>query len=318
MHIVTSKTMAEQTCTQFLDRWIKLVSHRRSFFLGFCVLNFVFSLVATLGNLLVIRALMKNSSIPATVKKLLLSLAFSDLAVGLCSQLMTAIISAVMLKMASSGDDLAFFCPTVLIVLLYFQYLLAFASFLNVTVIAFDRLLAVSLHLRYQELVTPIRVTIVLVSLWLTSCVSPFLFIFLPKGIQMVTAVISVIGYVLTTAAYVRIYKVVKYHQNQIYGQTQLQNAQTREAHKQRKSAYNSLFVSVVFLACYLPFLPSTILYLTNTSEISFLVAHFASIFLIYLNSSLNPFVYCWRYPEIRQSVKSTVKQIFHMNENMS
>ena len=106
--------MAEQTCTaQFLDYWIKLVSHTRSFSLGFCVLNFVFSLVATLGNLLVIRALMNNSTIPATVKKLFLSLAFSDLAVGLLPQLMTAIISAVMLKMASSGDDLAFFCPAV-------------------------------------------------------------------------------------------------------------------------------------------------------------------------------------------------------------
>ena len=309
--------MAAKVCTRLLDYSVKLVSYRRSFSLGFSVLNFVFSLVATLGNLLVIRALMNNSTIPATVKKLFLSLAFSDLAVGLLPQLMTAIISAVMLKMASSGDDLAFFCPTVLIALLYFQYLLTSASSLNVTIIAFDRLLAVSLHLRYQELVTPRRVTMVLVSLWLTSCVSAFLYIFLLKGIA-VAAVITVIGYVLTTLAYVRIYKVVKYHQNQIYRQNQLQNAQTREAHKQRKSAYNSLFVSVVFLACYLPFLPSTILYLTNTSEISFLVAHFASIFLIYLNSSLNPFVYCWRYPEIRQSVKSTVKQIFHMNENMS
>ena len=310
--------MAEQNCTSLLDYWIKLVSYKRSFFLGFCVLNFVFSLVATLGNLLVIRALMKNSTIPATVKKLLSSLAFSDLAVGLCSQLMTAVISAVMLKMASSGDDLAFFCPTVLIVRSYFTYLLAVASFLNVTVIAFDRLLAVSFHLRYQELVTPIRVTIVLVSLWLTSCVSAFLYIFLPKDIEMAAAVISVIGYVLTAGAYVRIYKVVRYHQNQIYSQNQLQNTQTREAHNQRKSAYNSLFVSVVFLACYLPFLPCTILYSTNTSEISFLVAHFAAIFLIYLNSSLNPFVYCWRYPEIRQSVKRSVEQIFHMNENMS
>ena len=317
MHIVTSKTMAEQTCTLFLDGWIKLVSHRRSFSLGFCVLNFVFSLVATLGNLLVIRALMNNSTIPATVKRLFLSLAFSDLAVGLCSQLMTAIISAVMLKMASSEDDLAFFCPTVLIVLLYFMHLLAVASFLNVTVIAFDRLLAVSLHLRYQELVTPTRVTIVLVSLWLTSCISAFLYIFFLKGFPL-AAVISVIAYVLTTLAYVRIYKVVRYHQNQIYSQNQLQNAQVRETHKQRKSAYNSLFVSVVFLACYLPLLPTRILYLTNTSEISFLEAYFASIFLIYLNSSLNPFIYCWRYPEIRQSVKSTVKQIFHMNENMS
>ena len=254
MHIVTSKTMVEQKCNRFLDYSVKLVSHRRSFFLGFCVLNFGFSLVATLGNLLVIRALMKNSTIPATVKKLFLSLAFSDLAVGLCSQLMTAIISAVMLKMASSGHDLAFFCPAVFILLLYFQYLLAIASFLNVIVIAFDRLLAVSLHLRYQELVTPTRVTTVLVSLWLTSCVFAFLYIFLPKNIEMVAAVASVIGYNLTTVAYIRIYKVVKYHQNQIWSQNRLQNAQTREAHKQRKSAYNSLFVSVVFLACYLPF----------------------------------------------------------------
>ena len=305
--------MAEQNCNRFLDYSVKLVSHRRSFSRCFCVLNFAFSLVATLGNLLVICALMK---IQNTVKKLFLSLAFSDLAVGLCSQLMTAILSAVMLKMASSGDELAFFCSTVLIVL-YFMYLLGSASFPNVIVIAFDRLLAVSLHLRYQELVTPIHVTIVLVSLWLTSYVSAFLYIFLLKGFPL-AAVISVIGYVLTTLAYVRIYKVVRYHQNQIYSQNQLQNAQTREAHRQRKSAYNSLLISVVFLACYFPFLPCTILYSINPSEISFLVAHFASIFLIYLNSSLNPFVYCWRYPEIRRSVKSKAKQIFHMNENMS
>ena len=70
----------------------------------------------------------------------------------------------------------------------------------------------------------------------------------------MVAAVICLIGYVLTTMAYVRIYKVVKFHQNQIYSQNQLQNAQTREAHRQRKSAYNSLFVSVGFFACYFPF----------------------------------------------------------------
>ena len=63
----------------------------------------------------------------------------------------------------------------------------------------------------------------------------------------MVAVVICLIGYVVTTMSCVRIYKVVKYHQNQIYWQNQLQNVQTREAHRKRKSAYNSLFVSVVF-----------------------------------------------------------------------
>ena len=134
----------------------------------------------------------------------------------------------------------------------------------------------------------------------------------------MVAAVILLVGYFLTTVAYVRIYKVVKYHQNQIYSQNQLQNAQTREALRQRKSAYNALFVYFVFLVCCLPFLPSVILYLINTSEISFLIAKSASLFLIYLNSSLNPIVYCWRYREIRQIVKSTMKKILRLDENMT
>ena len=310
--------MAEEYCSQMLDTFWKLVHHSRSSILAFCVSHFTFSLVATLGNLLVIRALIKASTIPANVRKMFISLAFSDLAVGLLPQLMDAIIYAVVWKMASGGDNLAFLCPTVLSVLSYFVYSLIAASFLNVTVIAGDRLLAVSLHLRYQELVTARRLTTVLVSVWIISCVFPILYILFPKEIEMVTAIISLIGYALTTVAYVRIYKVVKYHQNQIYSQNQLQNAQTREAHRQRKSAYNSLFVSVVFLACYFPFFPCTILYETNTSEISFLVAQVASVFLICLNSSLNPIVYCWRYREIREIVKSTVKKLFHMNENMS
>ncbi|XP_073237403.1 melanocyte-stimulating hormone receptor-like [Porites lutea] len=270
------------------------------FLVAFCVLNFVFSVVATLENLLVIRALMKASTIPATVKKLFLSLAFSDLAVGLCSQLTTAIISTSILKMASSGNNTAFFCPTVLGVQSYLGYLLATASFLNVIVIAFDRLLAVSLHLRYQKLITPKRDNIALVSLWSISCFTAFIIVFLPTRNKIVAAVILLIGYVLTTVAYVRIYKVVKYHLNQIYSQNQLQNAQTREILRQKKSAYNAIFVYLVFLACYLPLLPSTILYMTNTSEISFFVAYYASLFLIRLNSSLNPLVYCWRYREIR------------------
>ena len=310
--------MAEQYCSQMLDSFLKLVHHSRSSIPAFCVSHFTFSLVATLGNLLVIRALIKASTIPANVRKMFISLAFSDLAVGLLPQLMDAIIFAVVWKMASRGGTLAYLCPTVLRVLYYFTYLLVAASFLNVVFIAFDRLFAFSLHLRYQELFTPRRITIVLVSVWIISCVLAFLFIFFPKEMEMVAVVITVTRYILTTVVYVPIYKVVKYHRNQIYSQNQLQNAQTREAHKQRKSAYNSLFVSVVFLACYFPFFPCTIPYMTNNTEISFIVAQFASEFLVCLNSSLNPLVYCWRYREIRQTVKNTVKKIICMNENMT
>ena len=84
--------MAEQYCSQVLDSVLKLVRHSRSSILALlCVLHF--SLVATLGNLLVIRALIKASTIPANVRKMFISLAFSDLAVGLLPQQLWTLLS---------------------------------------------------------------------------------------------------------------------------------------------------------------------------------------------------------------------------------
>ena len=84
--------MAEQYCNRTLEGLLQLARYRRTIFFSFCVSHFAFFLVTSLGNLLVIRVLVKASSIPANVKKLFLSLmAFSDLAVGLVPQLMTGI-----------------------------------------------------------------------------------------------------------------------------------------------------------------------------------------------------------------------------------
>ena len=116
--------------------------------LAFSGLHLAFSLVAILGNLLVIYALRKASSIPDNSKKLFLSLSFSDLAVGLFPQLMLGIIIAMTLKMATSKNyNFDFFRPSILNIGYFAFFLLAYASFLNVTAIAVDRLLAVSLHL---------------------------------------------------------------------------------------------------------------------------------------------------------------------------
>ena len=309
--------MAAQFCASKLDELTQLVQLQRSFMSSFSAVNLVFSLVAVVGNFVIIHALWKASSIPANVKKLLLSLAFSDLAVGMLPQLMLAVIIVVMLKMASAGDyHFASFCPTVLDVCYFFLFLLFCATFLNITAIAVDRLFAVLFHLRYQALVTSKRIIIGLVSLWLMSGVVASMSILLPEGNSMIAVVIQLIGLILTTVAYIHIYKVVRYHQNQIQSQIQLQNDHTMEFLQQKKFAYNALFVYVNFLACYLPLFTSVILLLTDNSRKSFLVASEASVFLVFLNSSLNPLIYCWRYREIRNIAKSTVMKIFHVNEN--
>ena len=271
-----------------------------------CVLNFIFSPVAAFGNILAIRALWKASSIPANIKKLFLSLAFSDLAVGLFAQL----IYAVVLRMAVNGDhDLDLLCPTILTVCCLFLFLLAGASFLNVTAIAVDRLLAITLHLRYVELVTSKRVITALVSIWLTSGVTSALFVSLDhRNFMVVNSVMMVGGFFLTTLAYINIYRAVRHHRNQIHSQLQQQSAQSIELLREKKSAFNAFHFYVIFLTCYLPNFCAEILLITDRSRISFWLAFHVTCFFFLLNSSLNPVVYCWRYREIRQILKSTVK----------
>ena len=308
--------MASQFCDEKLQALVQLVHQHSTFMFTLCVLNFIFSLVATLGNFLVIRAIWKAPSMPANLKKTLLSLAFSDLAVGLFSQLMHGVIMAVMWNMAANQNyNFGFLCPTVLTICYLPMFFLACASFLNITVIAVDRLLAVSLHLRYHELVTSRRVVVALVSLWLTSGIASSIIISFTKHYGMVAAAVGWIGFLLTTVAYIRIFKVVRYHQNQIQSQLQQANHQEMELHREKKSAFNALFIYVVFVLCYLPYFCVLMFHENNGPRSSLLAPYVATHFLILLNSSLNPLVYCWRYREIRQIVKSTVKKILGITE---
>ena len=282
--------------------------------LTFCVLNLVFSIVTTLGNLAVIRALCKASSIPASLKKLFLSLAVSDFAVGLFAQLMFGIVVAVMLKMAADGNfNFDFLCPRILTVCYFAIYLLTCTSFLTIILIAVDRALAVFLHLRYQELVTSKRVAIALVFLWLTSVVVVSSFISLPDQNNMVVVTFEFFGLLVTTVGYVHICKVVRYHRNQIASQSQLQNNHATRILRETKSTINALLVYIVFLACFLPNLCCIFLLRADSHRLSFLVANHVSGFLVLLNSSLNPIIYCWRYREIRENVKDLIKHFFFL-----
>ncbi|XP_078360665.1 melanocyte-stimulating hormone receptor-like [Oculina patagonica] len=304
-------------CAQKLEKFKIVLLHHGILMLTLCVLILTFSVVAIFGNLLVIRALWKASSVPAALKKLFLSLAVSDLTMGLFAQPMFGVILAVMINKATSGDySLDLFCPTIFIVGNLSLFLLSCASFLNVTAIAVDRLLAIFLHLRYQELVTPKRITTALVSLWLISGVAASIYIFLPNNSDRVSDVLLFCGLLATTVAYIRIYKTVRHHQNQIQIQCQFQHDQAMEVLRQKKSAINALFVYVVFLACYVPYLCSTILLIVDGRRISFLAAYQVSLFLVILNSSVNPVIYCWRYREIREIAKNTVKEILRTTWN--
>ena len=304
--------MAEEMCIYYLNILEQLFQFHRTALLSFSVLHFILSPVAAFGNILAIRALWKASSIPTNIKKLFLSLAFSDLAVGLFGQL----IYAVVLKMAANGGhDFHLLCPTLLTLCYFFLFLLAGASLLTITAIAVDRFLAITLHLRYRELVTLKRVIIALVSVWITNGVAASLYLAVNNRSPILVVICEFVGLLLTTVAYIHIYRAVRHHQNQIHSQLQQQNAQSIELLREKKAALNAVLFYVIFVACYLPNFCCTILLITDSAQISFWFAFHVTVFSILLNSSLNPVVYCWRYREIRQTVKRTLKKIFGITD---
>ena len=129
------------------------------------VLNAVFSLTAVALNILTIYVMRKSSSLPPTLRTLLLSLAVSDLSVGLLAQplyvekLVTALLQ-------NSSDDPASSlrkCTD------FIRRVILYASFFSISAVGVDRFLAVHLHLRYQELVTHKRVVAGVVLIWVFS-----------------------------------------------------------------------------------------------------------------------------------------------------
>ena len=281
-------------------------------FISFFYLSF--SIVATLGNLLVIRALRKASSIPCNLKKLFLSLAFSDLAVGLCVQPALGVIYALALTAAASENrNLNFLCPSLLTANMFLAYMLTGASFFTNAAIALDRSLAVILPLRYQALATEKRIDFAIVLSWLTSAFAGCMLIVIPGKTYLAASVFEVLGLLAFTVAYYRIFKVVRRHLKQIHSQHQLQNRQaiTTDLLRGQKSALSAFYVYFLCLICYLPNLFASITLTIDNFRGSFVSAYYATVLFLFLNSSLNPLVYCWRYREIRNIAITTSKNLF-------
>ena len=104
------------------------------------------------------------------------------------------------------------------------------ASFFGVVAVSVDRFLAIHLHLRYQELVTHKRVVAVVILIWLMSTFLSLMTLWVSFDIRnLISALLGVVGLLLTMLVYIRIYLAVRRHKNQIQIQQVQQGAQTDE-----------------------------------------------------------------------------------------
>ena len=113
----------------------------------------------------------------------------------------------------------------------------------------------------------------------------------------------------------IRIYMSVRLHVNEIQVlqlQHTPQNAQMVNVRRLRKFAMMSVYVCFVLTVCYLPNI-CTLFAIAFTSRRSTGIKHlqFYTLTLEFLNSSLNPVIYCWKMKHIRHTIIGLIRNAF-------
>ena len=277
-----------------------------------CVFNSFLSYTNIFLNIITIHMIRKTALLPKPLRTLLLSLAASDVGAALLVQpfyiyTLVSWLKQKRIDCISYKKFLAainFFC---------------ISSLLNVVTISVDRFLAVHLHLRYQELVTHMRVIAAVILIWLFSAVISSSVFWDPLLIssEVIGVVIMTVSFILVVIVYWRIYIVLKRHKIQIESlqfQEVQQGVQNRELWnflKLRKTALATLFVCILFLICYLPcYILYFLLLARPISLISLYETRLYVMTLFFLNSSLKPVIYCWKMGPIRRTLMDIMRGI--------
>ena len=275
-----------------------------------CVFNAILSYAAIMLNIVTIQALRKTASLPTVLRTLLLNLAVSDLGVGALVQPLYVAFVAVRMKDNYKNHDFDGINKAFGILANFFGY----ASFYGVTVLSADRFLAIHLHLRYRELVTPKRVIAVVVAMWIVSGFSSLLgFRRLSWDIPMIIFVVN--GAVCLTATTFFHYKIlaeVRRHSHQIHRLQVAENGKIlTRALKIRKYAVGTFYVYLVLLVCYFP---QICVFSVELATGNSALANHVSLYtltMILLNSTLNPLIYCWKMRHVRHAVMSMLLNIY-------
>ena len=280
----------------------------RSTCIANCVFNIFLTYTAFMLNIVTIYAIHKTSTMPKTLKTLLLSLACSDVAVGLFSQPLYTFFLINWLRL----DNPSCIPKQVGTIL---GSLFSAASFLGVVAISVDRFLAVHLHLRYQEFVSHRRVVVVVVSIWVYSAfVSLFTLWGLLSAWNLINTITVAFGFIITLVVYIRIYQTVRRHKNHIQSMQIRDEAQSEEIKNLTvliKSTVGIFYVYLVFLIFYLPLFICMAVIQFYGSSIVLKKLFLFLLTLVFLNSSLNPVIYCWKMRHIRHAIIDILRKMY-------
>ena len=272
------------------------------------VVSTFLSITAFLGNTLILTALRKETSLHRPSKLLYRNLAMTDLCVGIFVE---PLVVFYWTSVVNERWDICYYTD-------YADslagYTLCTVSLLTSTAISVDRLLALLLGLRYRQVVTYRRTCITVTGFWILSIVGAST-LFLNLRITLwFQYIVTALCLVTTIFAYAKIFVTLRH--NQIHVQNHVAQGQPSQAiplniARYRKAVYSAMWVQGTLVVCYLPY--AVVIALTPQRGITlpiYLARQYTGT-VVYLNSTLNPLLYCWRIRGVRQAVKETLRQLF-------
>ena len=287
----------------------------------FCSLNILLSITASVGNILILIALRKVTSLHSPTKLLFQCLAITDLGVGLISQPLYVIYvflinyNLKLWNIISILHDITW----------GLSICLSGVSVLTTTALSVDRLLALLLKLRYRHVVTLKRARAVVFCFWLSPVSGIFMFLVWDTNIALTAISVSVMLCIVTSLlSYTIIFIKLRLHQATVHPTVQCDvhhhgqpiggGIPALRIAQFKRTVTSIGLVQSALIVCYIPFVIVNAILLLNNVVANLEVSLIASLVyptLVFLNSSLNPFLYCWRIKEVRQAVKATIKQLY-------
>ena len=282
----------------------------------FIALNIFLSIFATLGNVLILVALRNVSSIHPPAKLLFRCLAITDLCVGLLGQPLYVYVDYITnyLDIGNFIVELFYVCQFIITVLLE-------VSILTSAAISVDRLLALLLGLRYRHVVTLCRVRVVIACVWSIAvsnasfyCVAWILFHDkLLLALWWMFLALIMVSIIISTFSYTKIFLTLRHQQAQVQNHVQPeQSSRVRSVlniARYKKTVYSVAWIQFAMLACYGPYIVMVFLWDFGNIDYSteVMIAGEFFVCLFFLNSSLNPVLYCWRIKDVKQEVKNAI-----------
>ena len=291
----------------FLQTFWEKTSHDVTASIISCVLSSISSLVAIIGNGTIVLAIWKTRELHSPSFALLCCLAVSDLLVGLVAQ-----PSFVAFKVERLLNNFNAYC-NLRVSQFFFGWITCGVSFVCLSGISIDRLLALTLHLRYKTIVTVPRVMTLVISAWIAISIGTILKFWLGDKWLILPAITFSVNTLITAFCTCQIFLIARKHQRQIRQQIQaaiIVQECAVDVLKCKKSAVTVLCVFGLSMALYLPFLAvmlaETIYGVTWSVELGYDLATT----VVFINSSVNPVIYCLRVTQIRRVVKSNFRKL--------